>query len=240
MVVSPTPGTTGGPAKVIAGANGCMDLSRTQVLQQPVKHGSPVRYLAGGLFHRSLPMKHGQLLLRAFPCTRPAARLEQTVIQRVREHLIAAGPGLQRRLRPASGRHRGRPARPRGLPGRFRPGPQSAPGKFLLAAHGDPRCCSSRGTAPGDCIRTVSGGNPAVFSPLPPLAVPPVPASGPLPGRDPNRCFCAGWCREPITLRCQQASGPAGPKTRSGMQHATRRQPPDRPNPLNDLAHLQN
>jgi hypothetical protein len=32
MVVSPTPGTTGGPAKVIAGANGCMDLSRTQVL----------------------------------------------------------------------------------------------------------------------------------------------------------------------------------------------------------------
>ena len=34
------------------------------------------------------------------------------------------------------------------------------------------------------------------------------------------------------TLRCQQASSP---KTRSGTHHATRRQPPDQPNPLNDL-----
>ena len=35
---------------------------------------------------------------------------------------------------------------------------------------------------------------------------------------------------------------PAGqrPEDRSGTHHATRRQPPDQPNPLNDLAHLQN
>jgi antitoxin (DNA-binding transcriptional repressor) of toxin-antitoxin stability system len=36
------------------------------------------------------------------------------------------------------------------------------------------------------------------------------------------------------------ASRPADPKTRSGTQHATRHQPPDQPNPLNDLGHLQN
>ncbi len=39
------------------------------------------------------------------------------------------------------------------------------------------------------------------------------------------------------TLRYQRAGSP---KTRSGMHRATRRQPPDQPNPLNDLDHLQN
>jgi hypothetical protein len=42
------------------------------------------------------------------------------------------------------------------------------------------------------------------------------------------------------TLRCQQASRPAGPKTASGFRRTTRRQPPDQPDPLSNLAHLQN
>jgi hypothetical protein len=36
------------------------------------------------------------------------------------------------------------------------------------------------------------------------------------------------------------ASKPAGSKTGSGLHRATRRQPPDQPSQLNDLAHLQN
>ena len=39
--------------------------------------------------------------------------------------------------------------------------------------------------------------------------------------------------------RCA-ASRPADPKTRSGTYCATRHQPPDQPDPLNDLGHLQN
>jgi hypothetical protein len=34
------------------------------------------------------------------------------------------------------------------------------------------------------------------------------PKTGPLPGRDSNRCFCAGWCREPL-MAGTTASGAA-------------------------------
>ena len=42
------------------------------------------------------------------------------------------------------------------------------------------------------------------------------------------------------TLRCQQASRPAGQQARSGRQPATRREPHNQPEPLNELGHLQN
>ncbi len=41
------------------------------------------------------------------------------------------------------------------------------------------------------------------------------------------------------TLRCQRASGPAGQQARSVTHRATRSQPPDQPNPPNELGYLQ-
>jgi len=50
-------GMTGGPAKIIAGANGCMDLSRTRVL-------SP---LAAATFRIGLIMERGLMRQRISP-----------------------------------------------------------------------------------------------------------------------------------------------------------------------------
>ena len=51
---------------------------------------------------------------------------------------------------------------------------------------------------------------------------------------------CAGPSPVPTPSPRSAASRPAAPKTGSGTHRATRRQPPDQPNPLNDLGHLQN
>jgi hypothetical protein len=65
-----------------------------------------------------------------------------------------------------------------------------------------------------------------------------MPAGNSMPGTDTHLTDADADADDAITtLCCQQASHP---KTGSGLQHTTRHQPPDQPNPPNDLAHLHN
>jgi hypothetical protein len=61
-----------------------------------------------------------------------------------------------------------------------------------------------------------------------------------VPGSASNCQACTGPSPSPAPSPRSAASRPAALKTGSGTQHATRRQPPDQPNPPNELGYLQN
>ena len=87
------------------------------------------------------------------------------------------------------------------------------------------RACATTGSAPAACSSAPEPSNPAAKQSSASAS---------------NSQACTGLSPAPAQSPRCAASRPADPKTRSGNQHATRHQPPDQPNPLNDLDHLQN
>ena len=87
-----------------------------------------------------------------------------------------------------------------------------------------PRACATTGSAPAACSSAPERSNPGAKRSS---------ASA-------SSCqACTGPSPAPAPSPRCAASRPADPKTRSGNQRATRHQPPDQPNTLNDLAYLQ-
>ncbi len=69
-------------------------------------------------------------------------------------------------------------------------------GVYRLPRHRLPHPPANPGSRRGEVTSraaTLHSGNTAAGLP------PPASGRSPLPGRDPNRCFCAGWCREPMS-----------------------------------------
>ena len=87
-----------------------------------------------------------------------------------------------------------------------------------------PRACATTGSAPAACSSAPEPSNPAAKQSSASAS---------------NCQACTGPSPAPAPSPRSAASRPADPKTRSGNQHATRHQPPDQPNPLNDLDPLQ-
>ncbi len=85
--------------------------------------------------------------------------------------------------------------------------------------------CATTGSAPGACSSA-----PALLNP----------AAKRSSASASNCQACAGPLPAPTRSPRSAASRPAAPKTVSGTHRATRHQLPDHPDPLNDLAHLQN